>query len=323
MDRNEFRILKSLHKSKQILYSVPAYFREVSRLEKPGDLYDWAYYKFPNLFPLAELPPYITIELTNQCNLSCRHCWRNTMTRQVGYMNTTLFEQIVQEVSLWKPKLFKIGGSGEPALHPRFDELMTRLTFAPLRVIVYTNGTLLRLFSHKDILSWKLDTIVVSVDGLDATSYEKIKLGSNYSEVRKLVSDFCDNRNSLHREWPDIEVRHIMMPHESARELLEFQRDWLRLADTVRFNNLEPANGLSDFEDISPPKCRSIRREIAIQWDGRVPLCGGYRNKYLGNVKDSSIAELWRHPLLEKLRRCNTRREFSDAPLCRRCCRCR
>jgi len=319
----KFKILSYIHKARQVFYCIPTYFDEIAELRSTHNFHEWCYFKFPNLFPLSKLPIYLTVELTNKCNLRCTHCWRAAMTRPIGDIELSTFQKIVAEASEFRPRLFKIGGSGEPATHPNFSGLMQYLSTGNLRVMVYTNGLLLERFSYDEILSWGLDCIVVSVDGLDARGYEKMKIGSDYATVRKSVSSFRTHRNSTGRNKPALEIRHIITPEESGLQLVEFSRDWRRLADRVSFNTIEPPDGLAPKEDETPPKCRQIRRELAIQWDGRVPVCGGYRKEYIGNIQDSSISELWRHSKLEYLRLCNQRKDFDKVPTCRRCCHCR
>lgn len=315
-------IIKRLHKTRQQLLSIPGYLREMSRLRSPRELYSWIYFKFPYLFPLRKTPTYVTVEPTNRCNLSCKHCWHASMARPAGNMDLEAFARIVHEASEFRPSLFKIGGAGEPCIHPQFREFMAILSPHRLRVFVYTNGSLLRLFTPEEVMTFGIDTIVVSVDGLNALSYEKIKIGSRYDDVRRAIGDFRRYRDSAEQKSPIIEIRHILMPDESAAQVLNFRKDWLKLADTVRFNALEPASGFFDFDDPYPARCRQIRRELCIQWDGRVPVCGGYR-EYAGDVRNSTLMELWANPRMEFLRECNMRREFAEVPLCRRCCHCR
>lgn len=319
----KFKIRASVHQGRQIALSIPHYFKELSEIRRPSELYSWLYFKFPNSFPLKNFPTYVSVEPTNKCNFSCRHCWRAVMDRQVGSMEVALFEKIARELSLHKPARFKLGGHGEPAIHPHFRELMALLPHPAVPTMVYTNGSLLRLFPHREILSWGLHSVVVSVDGLDAGSYEKFKIGGNYALLRNLVMDFYRCRKSSGRRTPIIEIRHVIMPNETVSQLLGFRKTWLETADTVKFNYLEPPSGLSQVEDPSPPKCRAIRRELTIQWDGSVPLCGVYRRECVGNVRDSTISELWRHPRKDYLRECNDRRDFEQFPLCMKCCHCR
>ena len=315
-------IVKRLHKTRQALFSIPGYLQELSELQSLRALYSWIYFKCPYLLPLRTMPTYVTVEPTNMCNLSCKHCWHASMARPAGHMDLEVFEKIVCEASEFRPSLFKIGGAGEPCIHPGFRELMAILSPHPLKVFAYTNGSLLRLFTPEEIMNWGIHTIVVSVDGLDGMSYEKIKIGSRYDEVRNAIVDFHRYRISSKQKYPILEIRHILMPNESATQILDFRKHWLTMADTVRFNALEPASGFFDVDDPFPPRCRQIRRELCVQWDGRVPVCGGYR-EYAGSVRDCSLLELWHHPRMEFLRQCNLHREFAQVPLCRRCCHCR
>src|SRR5690606_12566359 len=49
-------------------------------------------------FALTEAFPYeVYIEITNRCNLSCRMCARDQMTRPTGIMGNRLFRKIVDE----------------------------------------------------------------------------------------------------------------------------------------------------------------------------------------------------------------------------------
>jgi len=305
---------------RQVGLSIPHYFRELARIRRPSELYSYVYFKVPYFFPLMGFPTYLSIELTNNCNFSCKHCWRTAKHRPVGSMDVALFEKIVREVSLHRSlREFKLVGSGEPAIHPRFRELMEISARHSMPTVVYTNGSLLRRFPHREILSWGLDTIVVSVDGIDPDDYGRIRIGGDYASLRKAVMDFYKCRESSRRKSPIIEIRHVIMPDETVSQLLEFRGTWLGTADTVKFNRLEPATDQYEFEDPSRPKCRGIRREMGIWWDGTAPLCPGYWRDFLGNVRDSTISELWRHSRLEHMRQCHERRDFADVQVCLKC----
>jgi MoaA/NifB/PqqE/SkfB family radical SAM enzyme len=238
-------------------------------------------------------------------------------------MDVALFEKIVREVSLHRSfRWFKLLGLGEAAIHSRFRELMAVLVHHPIPTMAYTNGSLLRLYPHREILSWGFKTLVVSIDGIDAEDYARIRVGGNYASLRKAVMDFYQCRNSSGGRSPVIEIRHVIMPNETATQLLQFRKTWMECADSVKFQSLGPQTGLLDFEVPIRPKCRPIRREMGIWWDGTAPLCMGYWRDSLGNVRDSTIAELWRHPRLENMRECHERRDFAPVPLCLRCPGC-
>ncbi|MBN2738034.1 MAG: radical SAM protein [Spirochaetales bacterium] len=323
-EKPKVHIFSKVNKVKQVLNSVPHYFSELSEVRSPGEFYNWIYFKFPNLLPLIQFPPHVCVEFTNSCNLSCQHCWRMAMNRPEGFLELSLFDKIIKELSLHKYTILKIAGAGEPSIHPRLSELMEMLSPYHNKVYYYTNGSLFRKVSFDEILSWRLYRIIVSVDGIDAESYERIKAGSHYHTLEKDIKAFYEYRESLGRKYPAIEIRHIVMPPETNKELRDFRKKWIETADKVNFNPLEPSSGFSEVEDPNPPKCRSISRERCIHWDGNVPVCGGPRsNVYSGNVLNSSIAELWKHPQVEFVRQSNRRRDFDKVPQCKRCLHCR
>src|ERR1700686_972522 len=168
LDRKRFR---------QVLLSIPRYTREVSHVRTPRQLYQWFYYKVPYAFPLAAFPSRVNLEPTNDCNLACRHCPRTLSVthRGLGYMNPALCEKRAPEVPQHPDCTVKIVGLGEPALHPQRGELMDLLTRHKIIAYLYPNGELFKRFSPEQICSWSVRNLTVSIDGLDAASFAKIR----------------------------------------------------------------------------------------------------------------------------------------------------
>ena len=302
----------------QVAMSIPHYAREF-RAEVHGiqDAYVWAYFKLPYLFPLAAFPIRVTLEPTNECNFGCRHCHRSIMDRAVGFMDAVVFRKIMAELGAHPTCILKVGGLGEPALHPELAEFMKLAKAQKTTVYLYTNGSLLRNYDHDEVLSWGLRLLVVSIDGLDAVSFERIRLGGEYGKVRKAVEDFHLQRMRSKLKRPTIEIRHVIMPNENAQELMGFKEDWLKISDTVKFNYLVPLTPVPS-DGSGRPKCRDIMREFYIRWDGRVPMCG-YQSAWLGDLHESSIGELWHDEKLQQLRGFHQRRDLSQTPICRTC----
>jgi len=88
---------------------------------------------------ITGMPPAISFELTNHCNLSCPECASGSgmMTRERGFMEPALFERIMTEI---RPYLYYVSlyFQGEPMMHPDFF----RFTHSrgDVRIIVSTNG---------------------------------------------------------------------------------------------------------------------------------------------------------------------------------------
>lgn len=306
---------------RQVVFSFPDYVDELKHLRKPQDFYHWTYYKLPYVFPLAPFPARINLELTNECNFGCKHCPRSAMGRPLGFMAPGLFQKITEEVARHPGTLIKVVGLGEPALHPHIDELMNLARMHRIPSIVYTNGELFKACSAEQILGWDLQTtIVVSVDGLDAESFARIRIGGDYNVVKELVRNFHAARGGARRS-PEIEIRHVIFPKETQSDLLRFRREWLAVSDTVKFNYLYFPEHTTD--EVRDTKCRDIRRELYIYWNGQVPLCGyqylSGEQEWLGNVNASSIADLWNSKRLCEVRKNHSARDLTQLSFCKSC----
>src|SRR5260370_33828739 len=103
------------------------------------------------------------------------------MNRSLGDMEPALFRKIVGEVRDHPTCIVKLVGLGEPSIHPNFSELMGILRENRTHAICYTNGTMLERYPHREVLDWRLRRVVVSVDGLDEESFERIRVNGNYA----------------------------------------------------------------------------------------------------------------------------------------------
>ncbi len=77
----------------------------------------------PDIDRLAKL----YVEPTNRCNLDCRTCMRHGWEEALGFMEFSLFEKIMTELSAFPgaPDVF-FGGFGEPLGHPRIVDMVAR-----------------------------------------------------------------------------------------------------------------------------------------------------------------------------------------------------
>lgn len=301
---------------KQRMFSIPHYWRELKDIRGLRDLYQWIYYKHPHIFPLAALPPYVTIEVTNACNLACSHCWRSLMTRPIGYIDPAWLKEVIRSVDRIQPAILKIGGTGELSLHPALRDVMNCLSeYHGNRVFVYSNGMLLAHYSA-EVLNWNIHTLVISIDGTDAESYARLRVGGDYQSLRVGVEEFFQRRKHAGKKSPIIEIRHTVMPNETAADLSRFRNHWLGIADTVKFNRLVPLTLTGAGTRKSP--CAHIRREFCIEWDGGVRLCSFF-DHCVGNLHSSTIEELWHGKGFRFVRECHDRLDYASLPTCKNC----
>ncbi|MDY6895963.1 MAG: SPASM domain-containing protein, partial [Thermotogota bacterium] len=67
--------------------------------------------------------------------------------------------------------------------------------------------------------------------------------------------------------------------------------------------------------------CRLLWTDMVINWNGDVPLCcNDYeRGVCLGNIKESSIKDIWGGLKLQNMREFHEKREFNKIKICNNC----
>lgn len=309
-------------RAQQVLWSARHYLSEIARLQNARAVLCWFRYKLPWLFAQSRFPLAVTLEITNTCNYACPHCPRNELNRnrELGFMDPATFRKLVRECD-GHVKTIKFIGLGESALHPDLDDMMQTLQSSGIEGVLYTNGTLLARYSPETILDWNLSTIVLSIDGVDARSFNRLRVGGDYQTIRADLARFRTLRDRLGLRGPHIEIRHVIMPNETPQMLRAFRADWLDgLGDSVKFNLLGAPYGSKRAEVVNRPRCRDIRREVHVRYDGRVPLCGyDGQNAWIGDLGDTSLEDIWHARPLEHVRDQHARRDLSELPFCRTC----
>lgn len=132
----------------------------------------------------------IYIEPTTGCNLHCRTCIRNIWSDPIARMDMSTFQNIeasLEQLPLLKRVVFT--GFGEPLTHPNLLDMIERVRKHGLEVSLGTNGLLLDAKVSQEIVRMGVERLVVSVDGVRAETYAKIRggaLGRVLENIRSL-----------------------------------------------------------------------------------------------------------------------------------------
>ncbi len=115
--------------------------------------------------PLIKSPEpslrYLELQLTNACNLRCKHCYIGDDSRRD--LPVKEIRDILKEFEEMQGLRVLITG-GEPLLHAEFDKINEMLPDFFLRKILFTNGVLLKTETLKKL---KVNELQVSIDGLE------------------------------------------------------------------------------------------------------------------------------------------------------------
>ena len=129
---------------------------------------------------VRNLPEVFAIESTNFCNIKCIMCPRgepDIMTRDLGHMDTKLFQRILDESTYFTAPCW-FHWFGEPLMNPRLFEQIALAKPKVPNLGVSTNATLLNEKNIDRILASDLDTLLIAVDGATKKTYERVRQGA-------------------------------------------------------------------------------------------------------------------------------------------------
>jgi len=264
------------------------------------------------------IPFTATIEITDNCNLKCAHCYREQEVKNLWTIE--LFEKTLKELKAMGTLHIVFAGS-EPFMHPdivRMIELVSEYGFV---LTVQTNATLLnekilralRLCTVKSIFvslySDKAsihDSITGKVGSLDKTLAAIKTLKENGFYVRASVSIFEANKTevlSIHNLCKELDIDAgynfkiipaidrnkdtVVLNCFDKEEMIGYITD-----PELKLFHREIKNSSKKENTIPVHYCYTGFRSITITYDLNVVICNAYR-KLCGNITESSIEEIW------------------------------
>ncbi|GAB4220043.1 MAG: hypothetical protein Kow001_00120 [Acidobacteriota bacterium] len=277
------------------------------------------------MYPYPDFPDHVYVELTNLCNARCTICATPAMQRARKFMSRELFRKLVTECGQRRAKKLLPFLHGESLLVPGvLDFFREARELAPeTHINLTTNGSRLDATVSEAILHEQLvDSIIVSIDGGDRETFESIRLGLSYDEIRENVLGFLKLRRQMGLSTPTVSIAMVTVDeNKHTRKLL---REAWREADDVRFSVYFNWAGRLDNRPRNGHRvnfCERIYHYITILADGRVALCcfdseGEYT---VGDVNSQTIHEVWHSPQFRQRRSQLYSREFGELTICGGC----
>ncbi len=274
------------------------------------------------------VPDWLQVEINNSCNLACVMCPRAAMRRPVRLMTLEEFRPIAAAAACAGIPRLRLFLLGEPLLHPDLLEMIRYAKSAGLpSVEINTNAVALTPELSRGLVAAGLDEIVFSLDGIDAESYESIRLGASYEQVVENIEGFLRLRQEAGAKRPRAIVQTILM-QPTQRGMQQFVEHWQERADLVRVQAVREYHGVQglsvcpqgEFGELRP--CPALWSYLVVLSNLQVvPCCTDINGDLaLGDLRERPLLETWRrHPRLQALRRAHLSLEFSAYPLCAGC----
>ena len=160
-----------------------------------------------------DFPNRITVELTNQCNVSCSFCPRQGVPMEIGCMDMGLYRKIIDEAALHLPVKLVLFFRGESLLHPHFLECLEYAKKRGIGPIQFaSNGLALDEKMADAMLEAGIDFISFSLDTLKAEVYKATRKYGDLSASMKHVislSNKCRQRRERGLSAPTLQVSTI------------------------------------------------------------------------------------------------------------------
>lgn len=277
------------------------------------------------MYRYPDFPDHVYVELTNVCNARCTICATPTMKRKREIMSRQLFAKIVDECGRRRARKILPFLHGESLLVPGVVDYFryARRAAPATHINLTTNGSrltpdLTETFLREDLL----DSLIVSIDGGDRETFENIRLGLAYQEVRENVLHFIRRRRELGKSTPPVSI--AMVTVEENKHTRRQLREVWKEADEVRFSVYFNWAGKLENNGRTPHKvnfCERLYHYITILADGRVAMCcfDSEAEYTVGDVRKNSIYEVWHSESFDEKRRWLYQRDFDKQQLCRNC----
>jgi radical SAM protein with 4Fe4S-binding SPASM domain len=251
-----------------------------------------------------------------------------------GFLDFNLFKKIIDEIKDFAFEVHLLH-RGESLLHPDFFEMIKYAHRAKLTTKFHTNGTLLDEEKSYKLIESGLDQFSFSFDGFDKETYEKIRLGGDFQKTVGNIVQFLKIKKKLRSKKPHTIIELIHFPELYFNNIKEQKkrfsdnfkglplnkiefREMHNWAGEVRKNQKSKIK-IQNSKFYSP--CTFLWQALIIFWDGSVVPCTQDFHGYytLGNVKESSIKEIWNNEKIVYLRKKLIAGEINEFLTCSKC----
>lgn len=137
--------------------------------------------------------PGIIAELTNHCNMNCKHCLDERHSAD-GYLSLDNLKIVLQNAKMFGFTDISLTG-GEPTLHPEFIEILERTSSLGYEVGFVTNAwNFVDLYRRSHETLSKVDIITFSLDGANDSTHDNLRRAGSFRRVLQAIS-ICAVKN--------------------------------------------------------------------------------------------------------------------------------
>lgn len=304
-----------------------------------------------DIVPL-DTPYALFVDPTNLCNFHCSFCPRNLAcfhdyAGKYIHMDLELFKKIICDIKMFsrKLKVVRLYFLGEPLLNPNFCKMFLLLCESNCcdRIEITSNGSLLSHEIAKKLLkaSEKFNGDIFfrfSIYGVEQEHFTDVTSNNmNVQTIYNNISAFYRLRNAGNYSRIFIYAKKLRTLNDEDDLFISTFRPIVDEAALEEPMNWSGDGGEANFllkkeytEEILkkmekhivyPKTCSYLFTTMAVQSDGTVVACcvdWSRKTKY-GNVKESSLQEIWNGTKLRDLRTMHLKGQRNRIDSCKNC----
>ena len=160
--------------------------------------------------------PYILVlEVTNICNLKCPFCLTGkgiSGGRDTRHLSFDEAKDIIDAVGDYV-YFMQVYTWGEPLLNKDLIRIIEYAKTKNIYVMLSTNATAMTQNYNERLIASGLDYIMVAIDGGSDETYEKYRVGGNYTKVLANVNNLLELKTSKETDVPFVEWQFIVFRH--------------------------------------------------------------------------------------------------------------
>ncbi len=276
-------------------------------------------------------PSQVMVDLTEVCNLACKHCPHPTFKQSSFYNRKMLDDQLnmkmVSEVANYGANItnyIRYTGNGEPLVHPKsYDMIQYAVDNSLTKVTLTTNGTLLNSKRINKLIETGLHLIDVSIDAYNNDTYKKIRVNGDLDITRRNVLEFIKIARSNNNKTKV--VVSFVEQKENSHEINEFHKFWTANgAHKVIIRKLHSNSGSLILENnnfkIKRFPCLYPWERVVLNARGYLSFCptDWYGKSEIEHYSKTTIKSLWKDNFYNDLRDQHLNNNFKNQ-FCKQC----
>lgn len=262
-----------------------------------------------------DIPLSVILDVSERCNFRCKYCFRAGIKDENWdfaaaneNMTMAVFNLAIKQLAEFprKIKLVSLSGHGEPLCNPLLADMTQRLKESGVaeKIDIHTNASLLTEANVGDIAKAGFTRIIVSLQGLDSSTYERvcgtaIKWECFYNNLKLLYVN-KSNDLKVHIKIADV----ALDVNDYSNEEKRFYNLFGAIADSVFIEKIVPIWKNSDVSDVTKTKfhnsfgnvdyCPLVFYKIMVAPNGEIYPCTSLPPPIsLGNIRRITLREAW------------------------------